>query len=241
MRGFGDGVSVLRRIPGERFSEVVPEWEGQTAIVIAGGPSLTLEQVQRVRGMHAISVNDAYLLADFADVCYFADSEWWLWQTRGIARPALGLSADQVRGRFAAFQGQKCSIRWSGMNVQDEAVHILRNKHGEHVHGEGISLDPQCLVSGKNSGFQAINLAILAGAKKILLLGIDGKPDDLGRNHWFGEHPRAIQWQAFYEQMRKTFAAAQREIEAAGVEVLNCNPGSYIDHFRKKTLEEALA
>lgn len=239
-------MSVLRRIPGERFSEVVREWEDATVAILAGGPSFGFDQASRIivgqaRGLRVIAVNDAYLLVPHADVCYFADSEWWAWQTKGIRRSALGLSADEVRARFAAFKGEKCSIRWSGMNVEDEAVHILRNKHGEHVHGDGISLDPTCLVSGKNSGFQAINLAILAGAKRILLLGFDGKPDESGRNHWFGENPRAVRWDQFYENMRRAFSAAEREIEAAGVSVINCNPASRIDSFPKMTLEAALA
>lgn len=239
-------MSILKRIEGERFSEVVMEWGQATCVVIAGGPSLSAREVDRVGELHkgsgwlrAIAVNDAYLLAPWADVCYFADGEWWRWHTKGIARP--GFSADQVRERFAAFAGQKCSIRWSGMNVEDESVHIVKNKYGEHSHGEGISLDPRCLVSGKNSGFQAINLAILAGAKRILLLGIDGAPDKLGRNHWFGENPRNVQWAVFYEYMRRTFASAENQIKAAGVEVINCNPTSFIDHFPKMTLEKALA
>lgn len=239
---------ILRRLEGERFSEVVREWGGATVVIFAGGPSLTKVQADRVRELHrgsgwlrAIAVNDAYLLSPFADVCYFADGEWWKWQTEGIPRPALGLSAEQVRERFATFSGQKCSIRWGGMNVEDEAVHILKNKHGEYGHGTGLSADPRFLVTGKNSGFQAMNLAILAGAKRLLLLGFDGAPDEQGRNHWFGENPRNVQWPVFYEYMRRSFAETEREIKAAGVEVLNCNPRSHIDHFPKVTLEEALA
>lgn len=236
---------ILRRLPGERFSEVVPEWIGRSVAIFAGGPSLSAEQIAKVRGagLSAIAVNDTYLLAPHAEVCYFADFEWWRWQTDGIARPALGLSKEQVRERFASFSGQKCSMRWGGMNIEDEAVHILRNKHGDAwgAHGTGLSLDPRFLVTGKNSGFQAINLAILAGAKRLLLFGFDGAADQNGRNHWFGENPRNVQWPTFYEYMRRSFAATEREIKEKGVEVINCNKSSRIDNFRKLTTEEALA
>ena len=81
-------MSILRRRAGwpvDRYSEIAPEWSGGTAVLLGGGPSLTLGQVEKVRAareagaVHVIAVNDAYRLAPFADVCYFADSEWWGW------------------------------------------------------------------------------------------------------------------------------------------------------------------
>ena len=95
-------MSVLRRIHGGRFSEVAPEWGAATAVLIGGGPSLTVEQVHHVGVARAagyvrvIAVNDAYRVAAFADVCYFADAEWWGWH--------------KDRPEFQAFAGQKCSI-----------------------------------------------------------------------------------------------------------------------------------
>ena len=236
-------MSILRRIPGERFSEVEPLWAGGLAVLIGGGPSLTPEHValvhaQRVRGIYCIAVNDAYLLAPWADVCYFADSHWWKWQTVGTPKPQLGLSGEQVRERFSAFAGEKCTIENSGANVTDERVHMLRNRDHPNL-GHGLSLDPRVLVTGRHSGFQAINLAVLAGARTIILLGYDGRPSADGKAHFFGEHPRPTP-AAAYEYYRKAYSAAEREIIAAGVKVLNCSPGSAIDSFEKLPLECAL-
>lgn len=49
-------------------------------------------------------------------------------------------------------------------------VHYLRR---EHTSLNGLSEDPTTLSTG-NSGFAALNLAYLMGAKKILFLGLDG-------------------------------------------------------------------
>lgn len=237
---------ILRRLPDSRFSEVVPEWAGATAAVLGGGPSLTVDQVEKVRQAReagrcrAVAVNDAYLWAPWADVLYAADSEWHQWNTEGRAKPLLGLTADQVHQQFAAFSGQKCSTQNSGANIKDDAVHILRNKHFPN-HGDGISLDPRALATGRNSGFQAINLAILAGAKQILLLGFDGKRGPNGETHFFGDHPRITPVDPFYEAMRKAFSAAERPIKEAGVSIVNCSPGSALDSFPKMSLEAALA
>lgn len=236
---------ILRKIEGSRFSVVCPLWAAHRVVIFGGGPSLTVEQAELVgheyfEVVRSIAVNDAYLIAPFADVCYFADSQWWEWHTKGIAKPMLGLSAKQVRDRFSDFRGQKCSIQRSGANIEDEYVHILRNMDFPN-HGEGISLDPGALATGRNSAFQAINLAILAGAKTVLLLGIDGKLGDDGRTHFHGDHPKPTPTAVFYEAMRKAFSAAENPIKAAGVRVINCSPGSAIDSFPKMTIEEALA
>lgn len=237
-------MTILRRKPDERFSEVVPEWVGKTAVLLAGGPSLTPEQVALVKVSHdkgdtkVIAVNDTYLLAPWADVNYFADSRWWEWQTAGVSKPLIGLTAGEVCERFATFAGQKCSIQRSGANIVDEKVHILRNFTFPN-HGHGISLDPGALVTGRNSGYQALNLAVLAGSRRIILLGYDGRPAADGRRHWFGEHPKASPIEV-YEEMRKTFAAGEAPIAAAGVVVYNCSPGSGLDNFPKCDLSEVL-
>jgi hypothetical protein len=42
-------VSVLRRQAVGTFREVAQEWHEATAVLIGGGPSLTVEQVEQVR------------------------------------------------------------------------------------------------------------------------------------------------------------------------------------------------
>jgi hypothetical protein len=231
---------ILRRLEGSRFSEVVPLWGGLTVVIFAAGSSLTLEQAGYVGAVRAqsrcrcIAVNDTYLVAPWADVVYFADSHWWKWHTEGIAKPILGLTADQVREKFAAFAGQKCTLETSGGNVTDEAVHMMR------IAGEkGLSLDPQRLVTGRNSGFQALNLAILAGAKRIVLLGFDGQQNPAGRDHFHGGHPRPTP-AAAYPLYRQAMSFAENAILDAGVEVLNCSPGSVYNNFPKVKLEDVL-
>ena len=178
-------MSVLRREATGTFSEVAREWHDAAAVLIGGGPSLTPQQVAQValvraqrRALRVIAVNDAYRLAPFADMCYFADSEWWGWH--------------KDRPDFQAFAGQKCSISDSGGNIKDPAVHILRNANGRG-HSFGLSLDPKQIVTGSNSGYQALNIAVLAGAKTILLIGFDAREPTatMSRTHWFGDHPEA--------------------------------------------------
>lgn len=125
------------------------------------------------------------------------------------------------------------------MNVEDGNVHLLRNKNFP-LNGNGLSLDPEYLVTGRNSGYQAINLAVLAGAKMIILLGYDSSEPQRGKpTHWFGDHPRREPDNVF-AIYRQSFKVGAKEIIAAGVRVINCSPGSAVDAFEKMELEQAL-
>lgn len=234
---------ILERLAGERYSRVLPLWRDLAVVIIAGGPSLTQEQVAQVAlarerdVLRVIAVNDSYLWAPWADLHYAADAKWHRWHSAGIDKPALGLTAAQVREAWASFPGERCSIQASE-TVVDERVHILKNMH-HPANGNGLSLDRGAIATGRHSGFQALNVAILAGTKTGILLGFDGAPAADGRTHWHGDHPRPS-GAAVYKHFRLAFSAAERAIEAAGVSVLNCSPGTAINSFPKVPLERAL-
>lgn len=234
---------ILRRIEGDWHSEVVPLWRGLTTVLIASGPSLTHEQVRRVRAaretcaVRVIAVNDAYLLAPWADVHYAADEHWRSWQVEGKAKPLLGLSGEDVKARWASFAGQKCGIDSGNGPPADDAVHVLR-KH-QTPQNFGLSLDPREIVTGRNSGFQALNVAVLAGAKRVILLGYDGKKDEGGKRHFFGDHPK-VEADVVYPVYCQAMSKAENSLRDAGVEVVNCSPGSAIESFPKMDLREAL-
>ena len=225
------------------------EWTGQIGVLIGGGPSLTREQIERVAEARAygrarvIAINDAYLWCAWADVSYFADASWWNAHTKGTPKPMLKLSAEQVRERFAAFAGQKCSIQSQVGNIDDDAVHILKNArtdpNGRGIHATGLSLDPGALVTGSNGGWQALNLAALAGANPIILLGIDGQPAKDGRSHWSGGHSHEYTTPQAYQDYRHSFSMGEAPLKAAGIRVINASPGSAVG-FEKMPIEDAL-
>lgn len=104
----------------------------------------------------------------------------------------------------------------------------------------GLSLDPHRIRQGANGGYQSLNLAVLMGAKKILLLGYDMKAD--GKKHWHGDHPNGLAnpEDVLFEQWRKNFETTLPDLARAGVEVINCTPGSALTCFPRMRLEEAL-
>lgn len=199
-----------------RVFEPVPKlWPGETFVCIASGPSLTQEDVDYVRGKaRVIVVNDNYKLAPWADVLYACDYRWW----------------DHHKG-VASFKGlkyalQKPAAKWRGVTV-------LQN-----TGPDGLERKPNGLKTGRNSGYQALNLAFHLGAQRILLLGYDMQYTS-GKRHWFGDHPwgghpPVLSFRGMFRGI------VQPLVEKEGVAVINCTRQTSLDCFPRMSLEQAL-
>jgi sugar phosphate isomerase/epimerase len=94
---------------------------------------------------------------------------------------------------------------------------------------------------GGNSGFQALNLAVQFGARKIVLVGFDLNLDQ--GVHWHGPHPGRLNnpTRDSLARWARVLDAQAPLLERLGVEVVNASPASALTKFRKVPFEEALA
>lgn len=184
---------------------------GGTVVCLGGGPSLTREDVEYVHGKASvIAINDAYKLAPWADVLYACDAKWWYWHGSNGA---------------AAFAGLKFAL---DPGVRVKGVQVLANT-GQ----TGLELRPTGLRNGRNSGYQAINLAVHLGATRVLLLGYDMRGD-----HWFGHHPD--QSKPPFAVCLARFKTLVEPLKALGVTVINCSPKTALDAFPRAALRDVL-
>lgn len=218
-------------------------WPGETVALIASGPSLTEDQVLMLRGrVPVIVVNDSYLMAPWADIHYFADAKWYEWH-RNYESPAQHLfGRERALALFHGFQGARVTIEnhQAKIRAHEPGVKVVRNdNHAPDCPKppEGLCLKPDGVRTGSNSGYQALNLAVHTGAKRLLLLGYDMRESD-GRTHWFGDHPRKT---SSAEQFVPAFRTLVEPLRKLGIEVVNCTPGSALDCFPKRALEETLS
>ena len=113
-------------------------------------------------------------------------------------------------------------------------VTILR-----HTGEMGFEDDPRGLRTGRNSGYQAINLAVHLGAARIVLLGYDMKPAANGKIRWFGNHSYGGPVPQF-DQFLRFMPMLVEPLRARGVTVINATPDSAIACFRRAPLDQAL-
>ena len=180
-------------------------WPGETVCILGAGPSLTGAIVGGIKDRaRVIAVNSSYRLAPWADLLYGCDYAWWHHYQPEFA----GLKVTQDEKAAAEF----------GL------LHVVSCDQ------PGLSSDPSRIHQGGNGGYQAINLAVLLGAAKIILLGYD-----LHGGHWHGAHaglnnptPGNFQrWIPAYRTIQST------------IPIINCTAGSALDAFPFMTLEAA--
>ena len=196
----------------------IPIFKNCTVAILGGGPSLTQNQVNAVDKYPVIAINDAYKLAPWANILYGCDAKWWKWNEPFFRGTKVGLKWDAVKGVFH-----------SGWNDVERRDVLALASTGV----DGLEDAPNGLRTGTNSGYQAINLAVHLGAKRILLLGYDMKSSG-GRSHWFGEHPDKVE--PPYSTMLMHFPSLVEPLKKRGVEVINCTPDSALNVFKKMDL-----
>jgi len=196
---------------------------GTTWAIIACGSSVQASDINQLEGRaRVIVVNDSWRLCPWADVLYAADQRWW-----------------KHHQYVLTFKGERWTQQQGTVDWPEEAklagIQVIHS-----VNNPGISFDPQQIHTGMNSGFQALNLAVLWGATRILLLGVDMAILD-GKRHWFGDHPRGLHRNSPYASFSKAFILAAPQLKRAGIEVINCSLRSTLNCFPKMTIAETLA
>jgi len=93
---------------------------------------------------------------------------------------------------------------------------------------------------GSNGGYQAINLAYLFGAKRIILLGFDMKRGKNKKSHWHGEHPGGLNKSLPFHEWLKNFSGLAEDLKAEGIVVENATRDTALECFKKTELEVAL-
>lgn len=197
-------------------TEVVQRrWAG-LAIVAAPGPALTAKVAEACKGHTVVAVGAAWQRLPWADVLYACDARWW----------------DAHKGA-PGFAGEKWSLHCERSNKLETAKKYGLRLVASKI-GKGFSLDPAVIHEGRNSGYQAVNLAILMGGNPIVLVGFDMR----GNTH-FCERPKGVVAPKDYSVFASAFDEAALLLPKH-IKVLNATPDSKIAGFRRVELDDVL-
>lgn len=195
------------------WSHVVPDAAWETTYIVAGGPSLVGEDLTKLEGRTVLVVNDAVRHLPKATAAFSADRNW-----------AMRRLPD-----LRSFKGEKYLA--IGYEIPDPTIHNLRKSREP-----GLSSDPGVICSC-SSGYGALNVAFLKGAKKIFLLGFDYTQ---GGRHWYPERgTRGINGIGFVAWAQR-YGTTLPQLLEAGVQVWNANPASRIECFPKISFSDLL-
>lgn len=196
------------------------EWDGKTVYIIGGGPSLKGYDLSVLKSQLTIGVNDCAFHCG-TDVLFSLDRTWMNQRYRLINE----------------FKGDKyLAVSSDFLRLQDirEARYLYRSRKN------GVNTPPNT-VNGLNSGYGALNLAFINGAKTIYLLGFDMGFKEKMENHWHAGYPWCrTQSQRRYDAWALEFNQAEIDLSKNGIMVYNCSEDSRINCFPKVNLQRVL-
>jgi hypothetical protein len=152
---------------------------------------------------------------------YACDRAWW-----------------KVHKGCPNFKGEKWSSHGDktyNNKLETAEAYGLELVHGRR--GKCFSLDPTYIHYAGNSGFQAINLAILFGYTMLPLVGFDMRVG--AKAHFFGNHPRGLANRNPYDAWLGRYKLAAKALPPH-IKIINCTPGSALKCFPRADLSEVL-
>lgn len=186
---------------------------------MASGPSAKRVDLDLLRGRASVvAIKESVDLAPWADVVYGCDGAWW-----------------RSRHGLPKFTGRR--ITWKGSALDYPGI----EKVDIDARADQLLFGGEKIGGGGNSGFQALNLVAMWGARRIILCGFDMSADLpvhwYGRNRWpMAHNPN----DACYRRWRGAMDRAAVQLRGLGVEVVNCSPLTALRAFPVTDLEEAL-
>lgn len=90
-----------------------------------------------------------------------------------------------------------------------------------------------------NSGAAAISLAVLAGSKRVILLGYDCQHTG-GKTHWHGDHPAGLGNAGSVAKWPEKFRQVAAYARSQGCQVVNATRETALDMFPRAALAECL-
>jgi len=209
-------------------------WHGETVFIIGGGPSLKGMDWEALHGQRIIGCNDAYRLgliynnqenfplrpSSWIRIILFGDSCWF----------------DHHREEIEPNANRFVFISMASRNPHCEAVRWMKRQP------EGLTMPIDRKIGwNKSTGAGAINLALLLGARRVVLLGFDMKMGEDNQANW---HVNEVNTPIpeDYIKFRTGMELIAKELpqKYPHAEVLNAGPDSALKCFPIVSLESLL-
>jgi len=198
----------------ERASWIKNYFTGRDVYIVGGGPSLFGFDFTRLDGRRVIAINHSYRYCK-PEILVFLDGKF--------KKEVSDIGHDLYSMPFKIIAGPS-----SGMKNQGNCTIVQMSQRP--------SVNPASLYGRAQSGLVAINLSIIANAKRIFLLGFDAKFRD-GMGHFYSKEWRHTMdgKEEQYKKMSRCYDAFRNYKN-----IFNCCVDSGIAAFQKISIDQAL-
>lgn len=202
------------------FSQITTPPQHYDVAIVGGGPSLLGADLSRLhKRTYVLTVNNACWKLPHAQGCITADVRWAEYYSHRLAHEFAG-------SKFVVVP-EDCEL--------SPVPGITYLKQSTEV---GISRDPAVVRVRGSSGYAAINVATLLGAKRIWLLGFDMSAPG---THWFGAYAwKSAADESVYSSWVAEFVRLSHTLAEAGVSVTVVGMASKLVGYPKRDISEFL-
>ena len=218
--------------PGDVFCNPGTPWTGKTVFCLGSGYSLARLSLDEWRGLvvtqnngHGVvfainsSIKTARLHGCEPDALFFTDTNWY----------------ETNEFLVKAFPGRVFTVCKFARAVNDRLERVDAIQRPDFTVGQVPMRD------GRSSGHRAVSVAILCGAKLIVLLGYDMRIDPVsGRSHCHDDY----QWLQIGGMLADEFVPGfngwYRDALAVGCEIVNATDGTALTEFPLVTPDSVL-
>ena len=216
--------------------------KGKRIFVVATGPSLCVEDVEKLKNEITIGLNtifDIYPMTEWRPTYYFLGDFKGIdiFNSRKVdifAKKYVILS-HKFRGKVNVEQAIYVPMSWLDHWYNYENTTDLR-------YSDNLLWGMYCLL---NSTALAINLATYMGASEVVLIGCDN--DYRGKFHFADDETsdmiddKADHAERTYIGSVKAFEFVKKETEKRNCKVINATRGGRLEVFERQTLEDVLS
>jgi hypothetical protein len=220
---------------------IAPDWAGETAFLVAGGPSAARwcgpdGTLACLRGRRVLAINTSMTtVAPFADMGFFHDERWLREYWRGLgpfagrlvtcSRAAIAISAPHIA---AGVIGADAVL--PPLHYVEKASHKL-----------GLASDRRQVAMKSTSVQGGLNLLAHLGVARIITVATDLAAGADGRCHHHAPHParwghKPERWDDHVEELRIAACALARR----GIEVINTSPTGRLPFWPFRELSACL-
>jgi len=192
-----------------------PLWEGADVYILGGGASLQGFDWSMLKDEFTIGCNSAFRLGvDVCKACIFGDRTFY----------------EKYYKELTNYEGD---VYCNSPQITPLLIPWLREMPRKQ---NGLFFE--ALGWAGNTGSSAINLALLLGARRVLLLGFDMKLGAKGENNWHNFSDDEVTDKTFL-RFKRGFEGVRRDWLAKfpDVEIINLNLDSDLEAFPKMSFD----
>lgn len=225
--------------PYENLKTIKKKHEGERCFIIATGPSLTINDLEKLSGETTFSMNSICLAFDKTN---WRPTYYGIQDPRVYGRMKKYIDELNVEGKFVSDNILKC---YNITNFEDYYIfplhflhHLLPNNHNYQTKFSGNAF--ATIFNGHTITYSLLQLAVYMGFKEIYLLGADCNYGSDMKHHFIDYDIVDSSFALAHDMMTASYKVAKKYADKHNINIYNATRGGKLEVFERVNLDKVL-